>query len=95
MKFNFTGTAFTAIIFGAAFDYVQAGHIVACTKNKDGSGPYVETPTHYCCDLTNGAVAAYDEGYGDCRTGVVGGNAIDSGWFAKCCDNEGYGSTGQ
>ncbi|EIM22800.1 hypothetical protein WALSEDRAFT_59948 [Wallemia mellicola CBS 633.66] len=47
---TFTNVVFT-IILRTAFDYVQAGSIVAYTKNKYGPGHYMEEPTHYCCDL--------------------------------------------
>lgn len=97
MKLNFINTILVATVVGTAFEFVQAAGIAACTKNKDGTGPYDADSTEYCCFNVHGLYggAAYSEKYGDCRTGVVNGNNVDQGRMTECCSNEGKGSVAQ
>ncbi|TIB99632.1 hypothetical protein E3Q18_01471 [Wallemia mellicola] len=74
MNFTLTRAIIVAVILGTA----QAAHIAACTENKDGTGPYDSYATEACCGEQSGIYNVhghYSEKYGDCRTGIVGGNS--------------------
>ncbi|TIB76846.1 hypothetical protein E3Q06_04456 [Wallemia mellicola] len=73
MNFTLTRAIIVAVILGTA----QAAHIAACTENKDGTGPYAADATKACCENQAGNAninGYYDSDYGDCRTGITGGN---------------------
>ena len=94
MNFTLTRAIIVAVILGTA----QAAHIAACTENKDGTGPYDSYATEACCGEQSGIYNVhghYSEKYGDCRTGIVGGNSVDQGAITACCTKLGKGSTAQ
>ncbi|TIC59372.1 hypothetical protein E3Q02_04462 [Wallemia mellicola] len=73
MNFTLPRAIIVAVILGTA----QAAHIAACTENKDGTGPYAADATKACCENQAGNAninGYYDSDYGDCRTGITGGN---------------------
>ncbi|EIM20372.1 hypothetical protein WALSEDRAFT_61026 [Wallemia mellicola CBS 633.66] len=94
MNFTLTRAIIVAVILGTA----QAAHIAACTENKDGTGPYAADATKACCENQAGNAninGYYDSDYGDCRTGITGGNKVNQGYITACCTDLGKGSTAQ
>lgn len=76
-----------------------AGHWSACAVP---GGKRDDDATTKCCNLEAGGKSNlrsgnyhFDSGYHDCRSTQAGDNALDSGSFAKCCTNEGFGSVGE
>lgn len=74
---------------------VLAGHWSACVFPNGGGRE--RASTQVCCSLQEDGIV-YSEQYNDCRAKkglTTKNNSVDSGKFASCCANDGFGSVGE